>query len=166
VRALALLVTTTIALSLSAAALVAQEISLSAPDSAPLNSMVEVTWTGPDAPGDYIVLGNADGKPIPYASYAYTAKSGGTVTIRLPEKSGNYTIAYANKQKETLHFVPIMAEPVSATLAAPDRVPAASAFTVAWTGPDNEGDHVAIGNAAGSRIPYSSYAYTAQYPEQ
>lgn len=162
-RALALLIATAIAI-LSAAPLVAQDISLSTSNSAPLNSFVEVTWKGPDAEGDYIALGNADGTPIPYSSYAYTAKSGGTVKIRLPEKPGNYAIVYANKQKETLHFVPIVAEPVSATLAAPDRVPAASAFAVTWTGPDNEGDHVAIGNAAGKRIPYSSYAYTAQYP--
>jgi hypothetical protein len=142
----------------------AQEISLLAPDSAPLNSTVEVTWSGPNEEGDYIGIGDEAGKYIAYASYAYTANSGGVVQLRLPESAGNYSVAYVNKDRETLHFVPIVAEPVSATLAAPDSIPAGSAFNVAWTGPDSEGDYVAIGNASGSRIPYSSYGYTAQYP--
>lgn len=142
----------------------AQDITLSAPAAAPLNAAVEVQWTGPDAAGDYIGIANASGKYIPYASYAYTAKSGGTVTLTLPVKAGDYAIAYLNKQKETLAFVPIVVEPVSATLDAPDSVGAADAFAVNWTGPDNPKDIVAIGDAGGRRIPYSSYAYTAQYP--
>ena len=154
----------TFALVTFATAPMAQEVSLSAPDSAPLNSSVEVTWSGPDAEGDYIGIGDAAGNYIAHASYAYTANSGGVVRLRLPEAAGDYSIAYVNKDSETLHFVPIVVEPVSATLAAPDSVPAAAAFTVSWTGPDNEGDYVAIGNAGGKRIPYSSYSYTAQYP--
>lgn len=145
--------------------LAAQEVSLSAPSSAFINATVEVTWRGPDAEGDYIAIAEPSGKAIPYSSYAYTAKSGGSVKLRLPEKAGDYSIAYLTKQKETLHFVPIAAEAASATLDAPDSVPAGSAFTANWTGPDNEKDYVAIGDAGGKRIPYSSYGYTAQYKE-
>ncbi len=129
-----------------------------------MNSVVEVQWSGPDAAGDYIAVADKTGKAIPYSSYAYTAKSGGSVKITLPEKPGDYAIAYLSKRKETLGFVPIVAEPVSATLDAPDSVPAASSFKVAWTGPDNAKDHVTIGTADGRSIPYSSYGYTAQFP--
>lgn len=149
----------------SAFSSMAQDVALTAPASGTINSVVDVSWTGPDSEGDFIGIGNAAGKYIPYASYAYTAKSNGNVQLRLPEKAGDYSIVYVNKPDGELAAVPITVDPAIATLAAPDDVPAASAFTVTWTGPNNEGDYVAIGNASGARIPYSNYAYTAQYPD-
>ncbi|MEO4042778.1 VWA domain-containing protein [Hoeflea sp. CAU 1731] len=149
----------------SATPATAQDAALTAPASAPMNSEIAVNWTGPDGDGDYVGIGDETGKYIRNSSYRYTANSGGSVVLKLPERPGDYSIVYVTKPGETLAFVPISVEPVSATLDAPDSVPAASEFIVAWTGPDNNGDYVAIGNVAGARIPYSSYGYTAQYPD-
>jgi hypothetical protein len=116
-RSLVVLLVAAIAIVAPATASVAQEVSLSAPGSAPLNSTVEVTWSGPNAEGDYIGIGDEAGNYIAHAGYAYTAKSSGVVQLRLPEAAGSYTVAYVNKQRETLYFVPIVVESVSATLA-------------------------------------------------
>jgi len=166
VRSLASVFAVIAALLAQNSVLMAQDVSLSAPKSAPLNSFVTVRWSGPGKSGDLITIGRANGKPVPYASYAYTAKSGGIVKVRLPERAGAYTIVYVSKKDGVLHSVAIAADPVTATLNAPDKVTANSGFEVVWTGPDNKGDTITIGNAKGRPIPYSSKGYTAQNPKK
>lgn len=150
-----------IVLALFSSATLAQQVNLSAPASAPMNGFVDVQWTGPDGSGDYIGIGNEAGKPIPYSSYFYTANSDGTGQVRLPERPGTFTIVYVSKADGPLDFIPITAEPVSATLETLASAPANSDFEVTWTGPNLDGDFITIGNAGGSKaIPYQSRAYT------
>ena len=74
-RVLVIVVAAIVALFSGAAS--AQQVALSAPASAPMNSFVDVQWTGPDDSGDYIGIGNKAGKPIPYSGYFYTGNSDG-----------------------------------------------------------------------------------------
>tara|TARA_R100000005_G_scaffold1757_2_gene1023 strand:+ start:10974 stop:13121 length:2148 start_codon:yes stop_codon:yes gene_type:complete len=157
-RVLVIIVAAIVALFSGAAS--AQQVALSAPASAPMNSFVDVQWTGPDDSGDYIGIGNKDGKPIPYSGYFYTGNSDGGGQLRLPERAGTYTIVYVSKAAGPLHAIPITAEPVSATLEAPTSVAANSDFEVRWSGPNLEGDRITIGTATGRAIPYQSRAYT------
>lgn len=156
-RLLAFVLSLTVALFTGAVA--AQDVSLSAPPAAPMNSFVDVQWTGPDGAGDYVVIGDEGGKPIPYASYFYTGNSDGSGQVRLPERAGDFTIIYFSKADGPLQALPITAEPVSATLEAPDSVPANSDFDVMWNGPNLEGDRITIGTADGRAIPYQSRVY-------
>lgn len=158
------LVTALFALCLTAWPAQAQEITLSAPNSAQQFSHIEVQWSGPDNPGDWIAIAYPDGKRIPYSSYVYTKDSDGTARLRMPEKPGDYAIAYYNEADEPLRVVPVTGLPAKANLAAPETVPANTEFTVAWEGPDNEGDHITMGTEGGRWIPYSSSGKTKDHP--
>jgi hypothetical protein len=61
-------------------------------------------------------------------------------------------------------YVPLTVTALSASIEAPETVPAGTPFTISWTGPDNNGDRVRIHDANGIWIPYASYAYTALNP--
>ncbi len=70
-------------------------IALDAPASVAPGSDIQVTWTGPNGPRDYITIVPV-GSPLgTYTSYAYTA-SGNPVTIKAPEQPGKYEIWYAS----------------------------------------------------------------------
>ena len=69
------------------------EITLDAPAEVAAGSDFEVTWTGPNGPGDYITIVPAGAADSVYLDYAYTSE-GSTVTLIAPEEAGAYEIRY------------------------------------------------------------------------
>ena len=67
--------------------------SVSAPASANKGASISVSWTGPDAPGDYITIVAAGAAEGTYTSYAYTG-AGNPVAITAPDTSGTFEIRY------------------------------------------------------------------------
>ena len=139
--------------------------TLDVPATVPANSAFKVIWTGPNNPKDHVTIGTAGGRPIPYSSRGYTAQHPGQMTLKAPERPGDYTVVYITGST-VVTFAPFKVSALSATLQVPDTVPAGSPFTVKWTGPDNKGDRLRIHKADGKWIPYASYAYTALNPGQ
>ncbi len=133
--------------------------TLDAPDSVAANAEFEVEWTGPANQGDVITIGTVTGRPIPYKSRAYTAKSGPTVKLRTPEKPGDYSVVYSSGRIVVAH-IPLRVTGLEATIVVPAEVRAESDFEVKWTGPDNPGDRLAVYEADGGIRPYTSRAYT------
>lgn len=78
--------------------IVAAEVSLSAVDAVKAGEAVEVTWTGPDHPGDYITIVPADWPEGRYAAYADTRR-GSPVKIAAPKEAGAAEIRYVAGQK-------------------------------------------------------------------
>lgn len=70
-------------------------ITLDAPDTVNHGANFQVTWTGPNGPGDYITIVPAGSPEGTYRSYAYTA-NGSPVTLTAPDGTGNYEIWYAS----------------------------------------------------------------------
>ncbi len=123
-------------------------------------SELKVAWTGPDNNGDFITIVKSGAEEKTYKRYVYT-KKGNPLKILVPDEEGSYEVRYLTAQSyNTLGSMPLSILPPSATLEAPPEVIANEVFKVKWTGPDNQGDYVAIFDTGVEDAKYKSYAYT------
>ncbi|MEC3861141.1 vWA domain-containing protein [Mesobacterium sp. TK19101] len=67
--------------------------TLSAPTEAAAGSGMQVTWTGPGNPGDYLTIATPGDGALGYVTYAYT-EGGSPVTIAAPGTPGAYVLRY------------------------------------------------------------------------
>ena len=82
-------------------------ITLKAPALVAKGSQIEVEWTGPNGPSDYITIVPVGSKAGAYTNYANTA-AGSPATFKAPDTAGKYEIWYASDRvKETLAKIPI-----------------------------------------------------------
>ena len=127
------------------------ELALTAPDSVPAGSTIEVTWAGPNQPGDNIQIGEVGGG---YSDYAYTA-DGNPVQLVAPAQPGTYELRYRFRDRETILTRPITVTDIAVSLTAPDSVMAGSTFQVTWTGPAADGDNIQVATVGGSWVTYN-----------
>ena len=126
--------------------------------SAAAGSQLSVRWTGPGNPRDYVTVVPADAPINKYESYAYTVDN--PVSLRLPEAAGDYQVRYVTADaSRILVSKPIAVGGVSATLKAPAEVKAGGEFLVEFSGPDNDGDYLAV-TATDDAKRYLTYSYT------
>lgn len=69
------------------------DITLEAPPEVAAGSDFDVTWTGPDGPGDYVTIVAAGAAETAYLDYAYTTE-GSPITLTAPAEPGAYEIRY------------------------------------------------------------------------
>lgn len=134
--------------------------TLQGPATASIGSAITVTFSGSTDERNFITIvpkGAAEGQ---YEAYEY-AKASGKVELRTPATAGDYEIRLlaASSPYATLARQPLKTTAVTATLDAPAQVAAGARLEVKWTGPNNERDYVAIGNA---ERPYLVYEYTSR----
>jgi hypothetical protein len=134
--------------------------SLEAPATVSAGSEIKIAWTGPDHPNDFISIDKPGAPERDYGPYAYT-KEGSPLAIRVPEEAGDYVIRYHTGQSYSVVVErPLAVGAVSATLQAPAKVVARSKFDVAWDGPNNPEDYVAVAAKDAPSQHTLSYAYT------
>ena len=135
--------------------------TIDAPDEVEAGTSFEVSWTGPNGPGDYVTILATGTARWTNESY-FPTSSGSTGTLTAPLRAGPHEIRYVSGQGEaTVVAVPITVTPTSATLDAPDQVPAGVAFDVTWTGPNGPGDYITIVATGAPPGAYLSYANTS-----
>jgi Ca-activated chloride channel homolog len=138
------------------------DASLEAPDKAPAGSRVKVQWEGPNSRNDFITIVTKDAPEGTYQNYRYTS-TGNPVSNRVPDKVGLYEIRYVfGRTKATLAKIDLNVTPVTATIEVASSVPVGSQFEIVWTGPDNEGDYIAIAQESADEKQYISYVYTSR----
>lgn len=131
--------------------------TVSAPATAPAGSHIEVDWTGPRTPGDYITVVEAGAPDNEYNDYVRVGNTE-TVSVQVPDELGNYEVRYIlNLSKRVLAAAPVVLEPVSATLDIQNRPVPGGNVAVAWTGPKNRGDYIAV---AARSAPHKYLTYT------
>lgn len=82
-------------------------VTITAPTVATAGSSIDVTWTGPGNPRDYLAVGNADSD---YITYTY-AESGSPLSLQVPEEAGDYEIRYfLDMDNKRLMSVPLRVE--------------------------------------------------------
>lgn len=134
--------------------------NLSAPAEVVAGTEFEVSWTGPDGPGDYITIVAEGADRWTNEPYFYTS-TGSPGTLVAPIEEGSYEIWYvAGADESVFASRPITVSPYEVTLDAPDAVDAGAQFQVEWTGPDGPGDYITIVPAGSAEGTYLSYAYT------
>ena len=61
--------------------------------------VIEVNWTGPGYPQDYLAISKVGDKG--YVSYVY-AREGSPILLKAPDKPGNYEVRYVMGQERTV----------------------------------------------------------------
>ncbi|NYT62588.1 VWA domain-containing protein [Alcaligenaceae bacterium] len=132
--------------------------------SAAAGSTIDVAWTGPNSPGDYITVVDVGAPDDEYGAYVRTA-GGSPVKLLLPDQFGKYEVRYVlDGSKRVLASAPVMLEGVTATLALQNRPVRGGEIIVAWTGPNNSGDYVTVVPQGAAQDAYTAYARTASGP--
>ncbi|MEJ6398678.1 vWA domain-containing protein [Yoonia sp. 208BN28-4] len=127
------------------------ELALDAPDSVEVGSSFDVTWTGPNAPLDNIQIGPSEGG---YSDYSYTS-NGQTVTLTAPSEPGIYELRYRFRDRETIFTQPIEVTEAQGSLQFEPTAPIGATVMVAWDGPDNDNDYIAVGPVGERYINYT-----------
>ena len=78
-------------------------ITLEAPDEVGAGESFEVTWTGPDGPGDYITIAPAGSVAGTYLDYKYV-NGGSPLSLTAPPDAGEYEIRYVSERVPNLIF--------------------------------------------------------------
>jgi hypothetical protein len=134
--------------------------TFTAPAEVGVGSLVEIGWSGPAASGDFISIDASGAPETSYGVYGYPAAKN-PIEIRAPDVPGDYVIrfhravGYGVDASQPLRIVD-----ATATFEAPAQVAAGERFDVRWTGPDNQGDFVAIDRAGAPDRDYGPYAYS------
>lgn len=140
---------------------VAAQVTLDAQPEAVAGSNVDITWSGPNNKNDYISVASAEQPDHKYHHYAYT-KRGNPASVTMPLDPGTYQIRYVahgNPAKVlATRDISIIAAQVS--LDAADSAEAGATIEVAWEGPDNKNDYVAVASPDHPVNKYVSYAYS------
>jgi hypothetical protein len=129
---------------------------------AEVGSNIEVRWTGPAGPGDFVSIDAAGAPDDVYGPYAYPS-AGNPLTLLVPTTPGNYEIRYhvGASGYGVLAKVPLVVSDVAATLEAPPTVEVGGSLKVIWMGPNNKGDFISIDAAGAPDRTYGNYAYPA-----
>lgn len=135
--------------------------ALQAPESVMANTQFEVSWVGPNGPGDYVTIVKAGATTWTNEDYFYTTE-GPTAKLLGPVEPGAYEIWYVIGSDSTIQARrPITLTPAMATLDAPMEVAQGATFQVSWTGPNGPGDFVTIVPAGSPPSTYLSYFSTS-----
>ena len=137
------------------------EGALGGPAEVQAGTEFDVSWNGPDGPGDYVTIIAADAAKWAGEPYFYTADAN-PGSLVAPIEPGDYELRYITGADDaTMATRPIVVTPMVITLDAPESVQRGSTFEVTWTGPDGPGDYITIVPADSPEGAYLSYAYTA-----
>jgi hypothetical protein len=120
------------------------DASMDAPTSVPVAAPFEATWEGPQADGDFVSIAAMDAPPGA-ALFRVPVKNGQPAKLRAPSEPGEYEIRYVlGRGSKVLALTSTTVTPVTATVAPPNDVKAATEFTFEWTGPAYEEDFLCV----------------------
>lgn len=137
-------------------------VTLDAPDEISAGLPFQVTWTGPDAEGDFITLVAAGAERWTNEQYFYTTE-GSPGDLVAPTTTGDYELWYVKGADDSVTARrPITVTDFVGTLSAADSVTAGTIFEVEWTGPNAPGDYVTIVAEGTERWSNEDYFYTTE----
>jgi Ca-activated chloride channel family protein len=134
--------------------------TLTAPQQVTAGSAFSVAWTGPDNRGDYLTIVPPEAPSSAHGNYRET-KHGASVELTAPIQPGAHEVRYVTARSHTvLARIPVEVVPAAATLDAPPEIILGSPFSVAWTGPNNQGDYVTVVPKGTPDDAYDNYTDT------
>jgi len=136
--------------------------TLQAPETAPAGSTVEVAWTGPNYANDFIAVDDPTNPGPNGINRTFTAQ-GSPLRLQLPPVPGSYEIRYVlDQDREVIASRAIEVTDVAVSLVAPETAVAGSLVEVAWDGPDNANDFIAVDDPADPGPNGINRTFTAQ----
>jgi hypothetical protein len=130
--------------------------------SAPVGTPIDVKWTGPNQPQDFLSIDKQDAGEKTYGPYVYT-KDGGPAKIPAPDEPGEYLVRYhLGSSYRVIGSAPLTLTSTSATVEAPASVPAGSSLSVKFSGPNQPRDFLSIDKKDAADTTYGPYAYASE----
>ena len=123
------------------------EVTLDAPTSIGAGAQLEVSWTGPNAEGDQIVLVRSTEPDERYflGSFRAPTSAGSPARLDVFSEPGDYEVRYlATRGARVLARRALTVTPAAVSLEAPGRVEAGAEFDLHWTGPDRQRDRIIV----------------------
>lgn len=74
-------------------AVTAASATVDGPDDVARGAQFEVSWTGPNGPGDFVTIVSKGAEPTAYLGYVYTS-AGSPGTLTAPDEGGDYELRY------------------------------------------------------------------------
>ncbi len=135
------------------------DATLAGPAEVPAGADFEVSWTGPGAKTDYLVIVEAGAPKTATGNFTYINENN-PVVLRAPDALGAYEVRYIlGDGRKVVASHPVTLTPIQATLEAPAEVPAGAQFEVSWTGPAYRDDFITIVEAGAKEGSYTTYVY-------
>ncbi len=139
-------------------------VELDAPEEVSGGTTFEVVWEGPGNDADYLTVVPAGAEPAALLSYAYTLW-GNPSSLTAPVDPGSYEVRYVSGSGGgVLASRPLQVVASEVRVDAPAQAAAGSTVSVAWQGPDGQGDWLVFAPQGSPPETYLSYAYTAWGP--
>lgn len=136
------------------------EATLDVPAEIGAGAPIEVTWTGPDNPNDYISIAEQGTDDDAYADYTRT-RDGSPLTVRAPDTPGRYEIRYVMAQSDrVIARSPVNVTAVEAQFDVADTLMVDTPVQINWTGPDNPNDYISIAERGSDDGSYANYERT------
>jgi len=136
------------------------DLSINAPAEVVAGSEIDVSWIGPDNRNDYIAIVKAGADEGTSINYSYT-REGSPLELKTVDHPGVYEIRYVSAQfRNTLAMFEITLTEAEVSIEAPSEAVAGAEIEVAWIGPDNQNDYIAIVEAGADEGTSINYAYT------
>ena len=105
---------------------------------------IEVSWTGPVAPGDFISVAKPSQTAGAYVNQI-SVKKANPVRLRAPSDPGEFEIRYIlGRGAKLLAKAPITINAVSAKVEPPHSAPCKSMFEVRFEGPGYNEDYICV----------------------
>lgn len=125
------------------------EARLDAPEVSSKGASISVAWEGPGAEGDYISVAAQSDAPHLHMNRTLVRK-GTPLELTMPGVVGTYELRYvlaqgnSNDDDVILASRPIVIEDTIASVTAPATAKMGQTIASDWTGPDQDGDYIAI----------------------
>jgi Ca-activated chloride channel family protein len=134
------------------------DVAIDYPTSIPAGSMIDFSWSGPQAPGDRIFTaakGMAHNSYITTEGKSFKVGSDQKPSIIAPARAGEYEIRYFSGRNGTpLARFPFTVTDAEVTIEAPRVVTGGTKFDFNWTGPASSGDFLFF---TGSNLAHNKY---------
>lgn len=138
------------------------KVTIRAPATAPMGSVIEVHWDGPDLHNDYITVVTPDTPDRQWDKYTYT-HTGNPLKLTVPDTPGTYELRYCNgAHYNTLATATLEVTAASASLEAPAEVTVGTQFDVRFDGPRNQGDYITIVTPDTADNEWGAYRYVSE----
>lgn len=134
--------------------------SLTGPPTVEAGTAFSVSWSGPNAQGDYVTIQPVGSTGWNGESFFYTYV-GNPQTLYAPLAAGPHELWYVALDETVMFRVPITVSPSLAKVTVPPSATHGTTFQVTWTGPNAPNDYVTIVLVGSPEGSYLSYAYSA-----
>jgi Ca-activated chloride channel family protein len=129
--------------------------SVAVAESVEVDTPLTVNWEGPGLPGDHLIL-RPSGEDVELVCLAAAGR--GTVELRAPRETGDYSIRYVNSMGESLAQAELEVYEILATLDFRTTTDAGETLEVRWTGPGEANDYITLATAEAGADQYLDWA--------